>query len=551
MPRHHVLLDATGVGLSLGPRALLRDVDLHLAADGRLALVGPNGSGKSTLLRVLAGLRAPDAGRVRAHGTVGLLPQPDDRAADAPGPDPGPSPATVGQLLLRRIGVAAASAAVDAWGARLTAGYLGALDGHAAALERWVALGGEDAEPRLRSAAAEVGLDPELLDRPPGTLSGGQAARAGLAALRADRHDALLLDEPTSHLDDAGLEVLSGLLRGRGGVVLVTHDRAVLDAWARDVAVLDPAAGTLALHHGGWASYVHERDVGRRRAEHEHEEALARRQAAREAATEVRRRAAAADGSTRGGGRLSDGDKHRREWVRMRAQERQGRARKMAERAERMDVPDAPRVARAPTLALDGPAARGGEVVALEAAVLRRGTFALGPLHLAVDAGERVWLRGPNGAGKSTVLAALAGELEPAVGRRFGVGPTEVARLGQARSLLLGGGPTLADVVRRATGLSESEARTALAAYGLGAEVVVRPVGELSPGERTRAELAVCGRRGARLLLLDEPSTHLDLDALEALETALRDWDGALVVATHDVRLAAELALGREVVLEA
>src|SRR5581483_3837642 len=151
--------------------------------------------------------------------------------------------------------------------------------------------------------------------------------------------------------------------------------------------------------------------------------------------------------------------------------------------------------------------------------------------------GDRILLAGPNGSGKSTVIAALAGRLEPSRGqvqRADGA----VVEVGQERgSLLAPGSPDLVSAVRAHVGLGERETRAALAAMGLDKALVARPPATLSPGERTRAELAAATAAGARLLLLDEPTNHLDVEALEALETALAGWPGALVVATHDARL--------------
>src|SRR3954454_3296219 len=477
------LLDARSITRHHGARTVLQDVDVRVDAGTRLALIGPNGSGKSTLLRVLAGAEAPDGGTVQRLGTVGYLPQLADE-------DAGPAGASGRVTILERHGVSAAARAVARHEARLTAGDLDAVSPHAAALERWMALGGADAEARVAQAADELGLSASLLDRPLATLSGGQAARAGLAVLRAARFDVVCLDEPTNHLDDDGLERLAQLLAGRaGGVVLVTHDRALLQRSADTLLELDPQTGRATPYAGGWAAYERERDAAHARAIAEHEQALAERSRLAAAVRETRARAQTAIGRVHH--RPRDGDKHAEEWVRSLAQGMQRRARHVEARLERIDVPDKPWEDAALRLELSAAQRRGGPAVALRGAVLRRGRgFAVGPLDLAVGHGDRILLRGPNGSGKSTIMDALAGELAPAGGARAVAPGAVVARLGQSRDALAGEVPVSASV-RALTGLDEARARGALAAFGLGAAHAERPAATLSPGERTRAELAV------------------------------------------------------------
>mgnify|MGYP006054776537 FL=1 len=222
-------------------------------------LVGANGAGKSTLLRLLAGLDLPTAGSVDVQpreATVGLLPQETERRDSD----------TVATYLARRTGVAAATAELEAATSMLADGTDGADDRYSAALERWLSLGGADLESRVAPVAADVGLDVSL-DQPMTTLSGGQVARAALAALALSRFDVLLLDEPTNDLDLAGLDRLERFVADTAsGIVVVSHDREFLERTATQVLELDRHQNSWRLYGGGYESYRTERERERRHA---------------------------------------------------------------------------------------------------------------------------------------------------------------------------------------------------------------------------------------------------------------------------------------------
>jgi ATPase subunit of ABC transporter with duplicated ATPase domains len=479
-----------------------------VSGDDRVGLVGPNGAGKSTLLRILAGLETPDAGTVRRAPpalAVGYLPQEPDVDVEE----------TLLEYLGRRTGVAAAEAELD----RLTAALhedASLVERHADALDRFLRLGGADLEARARAACAEVGLA-RPLDLPMGALSGGEAARAALASILLARFDVFLLDEPTNNLDFAGLARLERFVGElRGAVVVVSHDREFLDRTVRRVVELDEWTHTASEYAGGWSEYERAREQARARAYRAHDTYVDEKR------------------------RLEEQMRRMRQW-----EERgygQGRKKKKTKdvggayerRIARLEVAEKPYEPWELRLDIGG-ADRGGDVVArLEGAVVVRGSFRLGPIDLELGWGDRLALVGPNGSGKTTLLRALLGELPLAAGRRrLGTGVV-VAELDQARATFATG--PLLDTFVGAAGVPPEAARTLLAKFGLGADDVARDGSSLSPGERTRASLALAAARGVNFLVLDEPTNHLDVAAIEELESALARFVGTVVLVTHDRR---------------
>ncbi len=514
-------LNARDISKSFAAAQVLDRVSLVVAPGDRVGIVGPNGIGKTTLLRVLAGLELPDRGTIIRSGPVGYLPQEPDM-------HPGE---TVLNSLARRTGVGGAAAEMDSLADRL--GDESELAGaYNEALDRFLALGGEDFAARARATLTDVGLEGRA-GQELASLSGGEAARASLAAILLARFDVFLLDEPTNNLDFAGLERLERFLDGlAAGVVLVSHDRAFLDRTVTRVVEIEAETRRLREYPGNWSDY----EAARERARAEHERTYAEyieRRGEAEGVLNARRSQARALGGARKLARETGGS-DRRATNALRAKVAQ--ARRRLESLEEVERPWSPWELRLSF----AEAPRAGGIVELRGAVVERENFRLGPLDLELRFGDRLAVLGRNGSGKTTLLRALTGELPLVAGSRRAGRAAVFGELEQGRSQLRG---VLLDGFAELAGVTPPAARTLLAKFGLGPDDVGREAASLSPGERTRAALAVFAARGVNCLLLDEPTNHLDLEAIEVLERALESYEGALVVVSHDRRFLEQLAV--------
>ena len=492
---------------------LFSDLSLVFGRE-RTGLVGRNGSGKTTLLRLIAGLSAPAEGVVSRVGTVAWLEQ---RGEPAPG-----------ETAAETLGAAAALAVL----ARILAGEGTADDLDAA---DWTLEG------RIGEVLAEVGLERLDLSRETASLSGGEQTRLRLAALLLDPPDLLLLDEPTNHLDRDGRERIAEVLgRWPGGVLVVSHDRALLRRMDR---ILELSSLGAAVYGGGYDLYAERKAAERAAAERDLD--AAGREAARvsrESQKAVEKKArrdragrafamkksepkillgAMAERAENSGARENRLAERRAEA----AEADLAAAREKVERVRALDIPMPPtRLAAGRTvLELDA--------VAWDAPGGRR---IVGPVSLKLTGPERVAVTGANGAGKSTLLKLIAGTLEPTLGRI--ARPVTAALLDQ-EAALLHPDETLVEAYRRINPeATANDAHAALARFLFRNTAAQRTAGTLSGGERLRAALACVtgGVRPAQLLILDEPTNHLDLDSVAAVETALRGYDGALVVVSHD-----------------
>ncbi|MEV6840333.1 ABC-F family ATP-binding cassette domain-containing protein [Streptomyces sp. NPDC051133] len=522
-------LVAKNLAAGHGDRSLFAGLDLVVAPGDVIGLVGANGAGKSTLLRMLAGLTPPEQGELRLSppaATVGHLPQEPERR-------PGES---VREFLARRTGVAEAQRTMDEATQALVDGAPGADDAYAAALERWLDLGGADLEERAEEIADSLGLAVGL-DQPMTALSGGQAARAGLASLLLSRYDVFLLDEPTNDLDLDGLERLERFVTGlRAGTVVVSHDREFLTRTVTKVLELDLAQGRINLYGGGYAAYREERDVSRRHAREEYEEYEGKRNALEDRG---RMQRAWMDKGVKNARRKAgnDNDKIGRKFRSEASEKQAAKARQTQRMIERLEVVEEPRKEWELRMEIASAPRSGAVVATLRDAEIRRGDFTFGPVSLQIDWADRVAVTGANGAGKSTLLGALLGRVPLDSGHAALGSGVLVGEVDQARKVFHGP-ENLLDAFCAAVPETEPvDVRTLLAKFGLKSDHVLRPAASLSPGERTRAALALLQGRGVNLLVLDEPTNHLDLPAIEQLESALDSYEGTLLLVTHDRRM--------------
>jgi ATPase subunit of ABC transporter with duplicated ATPase domains len=524
------------MSLSFGPRTVISEVDFDVSPGDRVGLIAPNGVGKSTLLRLLSGELRPETGSVSSTGTIAHLTQETLHVAGE----------SLRDHLARRTGVAEAEdrlqRAAEALGE-------GGGDDYPDALDHWTAIGAGDFGERADAVCERLGLSADLLDgREPDELSGGQQARLRLAAVLLTRADVLLLDEPTNDLDATGLDLLESHVSGYpGAIVLVSHDREFLARTTTAIAELDEFSHGLTVFGGGWEAYVDEKANAGRRAQEEYEAYSVKRDSLVQRSRQVKewsRQGVRRAGNAKA--RNDEPDKNVRAGRKQAAENLTAKASVVDRQLERLEAVEEPREAWELRLTLPS-AGRGSSVAfTLRQAVVSRGDVTLGPIDLTIGAGERWRITGPNGSGKSTLLGALLGRV-PLVSGDRSIGPgVVVGEVDQLRAEFASESSALR-IVAGATGLQDVEVRTLLAKFRLGADAVLRPARALSPGERTRAGLALLQARGTTCLVLDEPTNHLDLPAIEQLEQALETYEGTLLLVTHDRRLASAVRVDREI----
>jgi ATP-binding cassette subfamily F protein 3 len=507
---------ATSLDVYVGGKLLFEDVSFKLEPRERMTLSGRNGAGKSTLLRVLAGELAPDGGSlsVQRGARVALHDQRPPRQSEM----------KLGEYVFSgRTDMLETEAELERLEAEMAGdGNEETMRAYAAAQQRLEAGGGYRWRDEVLSVLRGLGFRGEEADRALATFSGGELTRASLARALATRPDLLLLDEPTNHLDIPSLEWLeSYLVELDSAVVLVAHDRWFLEAVG--TSVLELEAGRARFFAGPWHAW----------REEQAKRAIALGKAIERQQAEIARMERFVE---------------RFRYKATKARQAQSRV-KMIEKAKRGGPMAEKRDGRNLRFHFKPPERPGRVPLKMVNGTLRvPGRTLLASANLEIERGEHVVLVGPNGAGKTTLIETLAGQRVPAAGSVRTGHNVEIGYLSQHAETAAGSG-TVLDAAKRQTGLTENQARALLGGFLFSGADVEKQLSDISGGEQRRLSLAILVASGANVLVLDEPTNHLDIESREALEDALTEFEGTVLLVSHD-RALLEAVGGRTLVCE-
>jgi ATPase subunit of ABC transporter with duplicated ATPase domains len=513
------MITAHQLEVRAGARLLMENVTFRVAPGDKVGLVGRNGAGKTTLTRILSGEALPASGRVTTSGSVGYLPQ-DPRTGD-------PEVLAKHRILsarglddvVRRLRQAEADMASDDPDRRERG-----MKRYERADAELHAGGGYAAEAEAAQIASSLGIEDRILGQPLRTLSGGQRRRVELARILFSGAETLLLDEPTNHLDADSIVWLREFLRShKGGLIVISHDVGLLEACVNKVLHLDANRAEIDVYNMGWKAYLTQRETDERRRKRE------RLNAERKAST-----------------LMDQANKMRAKATKAQA------AQSMMKRAERLleGVEGERRSDRVARIKFPAPAPCGK--TPLTASELSKSFGSLEvftDVDLAIDKGSRVVILGLNGAGKTTLLRILAGvepsdtgEVHPGHGLKLGYYAQEHETLDTERTVL-------ENLRTAAPQLTDTEARSVLGSFLFSGDDATKPAGVLSGGEKTRLALAILVVSSANVLLLDEPTNNLDPASREEVLGAIRAYEGAIILVTHDEGAVAALEPDRVLIL--
>jgi ATPase subunit of ABC transporter with duplicated ATPase domains len=498
------MITAHNLEVRAGSRLLMEDVTFRVAAGDKVGLVGRNGAGKTTLTKILAGDNLPAGGTVTRSGEIGYLPQdprsgdPDqvarDRILSARGLDD-----VVRRLRKAEVDMASEDPAV----------YEKAMKQYSRADDEMHAGGGYAAESEAATIASSLGIEERILNQPLRTLSGGQRRRIELARILFSGAETMILDEPTNHLDADSIVWLRGFLQAyKGGVILISHDTGLLDATINKVFHLDANRAVIDIYNMGWKPYLQQRETDEARRKRERLNAENKAKTLTDQANRMRARASGASA-----------------------------AQSMLKRAERLKagIEGERQSDKVAAIKITAPQACGKTPLMAEDLSKSYGALEIfTAVDLAIDKGSRVVILGLNGAGKTTMLRMLAGVTEPDTGRLIPGHGLKIGYFAQEHETLDHNRTVLENMQYAAPQLTDSEARSVLGSFLFSGDDAHKPAGVLSGGEKTRLALASLVVSSANVLLLDEPTNNLDPASREEVLAAIRSYEGAIVLVTHD-----------------
>jgi len=498
------MITAQHLEVRAGARLLMQDVSFRVAAGDKIGLVGRNGAGKTTLTKILAGEGLPAAGSVHASGSVGYLPQ-DPRTGDP-------------EVLARERILAARGLDDVVRRLRRAEAEMGSEDAslRERAMRRYEradadlhAGGGYAAESEAAQIASSLGIEERILGQQLRTLSGGQRRRVELARILFSGAETLLLDEPTNHLDADSIVWLREFLRAhRGGLVVISHDTGLLENTVNKVLHLDANRAEIDVYNLGWTAYLAQRETDERRRKRERLNAERKADALVDQANKMRAKATkaqAAQSMLRRAERLMAGVE----------------AERRSDRVARIKFPAPAPCGKTPLTATELSKSFGSLEVFTD-------------VDLAIDRGSRVVVLGLNGAGKTTLLRLLAGVDKPDTGEVVPGHGLKVGYYAQEHETLDTSRTVLENLHSAAPQLTDTEARSVLGSFLFSGDDAAKPTRVLSGGEKTRLALAILVVSSANVLLLDEPTNNLDPASREEVLAAIRSYEGAIVLVTHD-----------------
>ena len=519
------MISAQNIALRIGARELLHETSFRVDKGMRIGLVGRNGAGKTTLTKMLAGEEAMSTvveltGHITKSGDVGYLPQ-DPRTGDPQliARDRVFSVRGIDETLrrIRRAEERMSDSSNPGRQAKAIETY-GRLDAE------FTAQGGWAAESEAARIMAALGLPQRVLDQPLATLSGGQRRRVELARILFQGPDVLLLDEPTNHLDhDSIVWLREHLATYDGGFVMISHDVELLRASCNQIWHLDANRAELDIYHLGWDAYVLQREQDEKRRRRERQNAEKKANALLAQADKMRAKATkavAAQNMIRRAERLTGGlESERRK-----------------DRVAALRFPDPAPCGKTPLMGEDLSKSYGSLEV-------------FTGVDLAIDRGSRVVILGLNGAGKTTLLRILGGVEEPDTGRIKPGHGLKIGYYAQEHETLDTSRTVVENLRSSAPDLDDTGVRSVLGSFLFSGEDADKPAAVLSGGEKTRLALATLVVSSANVLLLDEPTNNLDPASREEILGALRNYQGAVVMVTHDPGAVEALAPERVLLL--